>query len=187
MRARISAWGGTGARDRAAGETRYRLFCEHLAQRLNAILSTGVAAKRPELTAVYRAMMLGQKHELNIEQDQLFMHSGTMHLFAINGLHIGIVAVAVHALLLLARCPRLLVAGLTLHSPVARRGHDRGSRPSAVRAWLLVVAYGYLRADCRPMASRQRQQRSWVLLADPMALFSASFQMSYGVKKCSRS
>ncbi len=61
--------------------TRYRMFCEHLGHRLNAILSAGVAAKRPELAAVYRAMMLGQKYELNLEQEQLFMHSGTMHLF----------------------------------------------------------------------------------------------------------
>ena len=94
--------------------TRYREFCERLARRLNAILSAGVAAKRPELAAVYRAMLLGQKHELSTEQDQLFMHSGTMHLFAINGLHIGVVAMAVHALLLLARCPRPVVAVLTL-------------------------------------------------------------------------
>jgi len=94
--------------------TRYRQFCENLARRLNAILSAGVASKRPELAALYRAMMLGQKHELNLEQNQLFMHSGTMHLFAINGLHIGVVAAALHALLLLARCPRPLVAGLTL-------------------------------------------------------------------------
>lgn len=30
-------------------------------------------------------MMLGQKYELSAEQDALFMHRGTMHLFAING------------------------------------------------------------------------------------------------------
>ena len=53
--------------------TRYRVFCDHLAQRLNAILSAGVATKRPELAAMYRAMMLGQKHELSAGQDQLFM------------------------------------------------------------------------------------------------------------------
>ena len=94
--------------------TRYRIFCDHLAQRLNAILSAGVATKRPALAAVYRAMMLGQRHELSAGQDQLFMHSGTMHLFAINGLHIGVVALALHALFLLARCPRPLVAVLTL-------------------------------------------------------------------------
>jgi competence protein ComEC len=120
--------------------TRYRMFCDHLARRLNAILSAGVAPKRPELAAVYRAMMLGQKHELSAAQGQLFMHSGTMHLFAINGLHIGVVALAVHALLLLARCPRPLVAVLTL-LVLWLDVDTTGASPSALRAWLLVAAY----------------------------------------------
>src|ERR1035437_2135852 len=88
--------------------TRYHAFLERTAAKLNELLSAGVATKRPELVAVFRAMMLGQKHELSDEQDALFMHSGTMHLFAINGLHIGVVAMALHALLALLRCPRPL-------------------------------------------------------------------------------
>jgi competence protein ComEC len=86
--------------------TRYHAFLERTAAKLNELLSAGVATKRPELAAVFRAMMLGQKHELSDEQDALFMHSGTMHLFAINGLHIGVVAMALHALLAAMRCPR---------------------------------------------------------------------------------
>ena len=162
--------------------TRYRLFCEHLARRLNAILSAGIAVKRPELAAVYRAMMLGQKYELSMEQDQLFMHSGTMHLFAINGLHIGVVALAVHALLVLARCPRLGVAALTLLI-VWLDVDTTGASPSAVRAWLLVAAYETafaLRLPANGIAALATASLV-VLLMEPMALFSASFQMSYGV------
>ena len=162
--------------------TRYRMFCEHLGQRLNAILSAGVATKRPELAAVYRAMMLGQKYELSPEQDQRFMHSGTMHLFAINGLHIGVVAVALHALLVLARCPRALVAALTLLI-LWLDVDTTGASPSAVRAWLLVAAYETalaLRLPANGIAALATAALA-VLLADPMALFSASFQMSYGV------
>ncbi len=162
--------------------TRYRQFCEHLAHRLNAILSAGVASKRPELAALYRAMMLGQKHELNLEQNELFMHSGTMHLLAINGLHIGVVAAALHALLLLARCPRPLVAGLTL-AILWLDVDATGATPSAVRAWMLVAAYeaGFaLRLPANGVASLA-MAAFLVLLLDPMALFSASFQMSYGV------
>ena len=162
--------------------THYRMFCEHLARRLNAILSAGVAAKRPELAAIYRAMMLGQKHELSAGQDQLFMHSGTMHLFAINGLHIGVVALAVHALLLLARCPRPVVAMLTLL--VLWLDVDAtGGSASAVRAWLLVAAGETafaLRLPGNGLAALAAAALL-VLLAEPMALFSASFQMSYGV------
>lgn len=162
--------------------TRYREFCENLAHRLNAILSAGVATKRPELAAVYRAMMLGQKHELSLEQDQLFMHSGTMHLFAINGLHIGVVATTLHAIFLLARCPRWAVAGLTLLI-LWLDVDTTGASPSAVRAWMLVAAYeaGFvLRLRANGVASLAAAALL-VLLAEPMALFSASFQMSYGV------
>jgi len=162
--------------------TRYRLFCEHLAQKLNAILSAGVAAKRPELAAVYRAMMLGQKFELSMEQDELFMHSGTMHLFAINGLHIGVVAAALHAIFMVARAPRWLVAMLTLLI-VWLDVDTTGASPSAVRAWMLVAAceVGFvLRLRANGVASLAAAALV-VLLADPMALFSASFQMSYGV------
>ena len=162
--------------------TRHRMFCEHLARRLNAILSAGVAAKRPDLAAVYRAMMLGQKHELSAEQDELFMHSGTMHLFAINGLHIAVVATAIHALLLLARCPRPAVASLTLLI-LWLDVDTTGASPSAVRAWLLVAAYEFsflLRLPANGVAALATAALV-VLLKEPMALFSASFQMSYGV------
>jgi competence protein ComEC len=162
--------------------TRYRVFCEHLARRLNAILSAGVAAKRPELAAIYRAMMLGQKHELSAGQDELFMHSGTMHLFAINGLHIGVVALAVHALLLLARCPRPAVTVLTL-AVLWLDVDATGGSPSAVRAWLLVAAGETafaLRLPGNGLAALAAAALL-VLLAEPMGLFSASFQMSDGV------
>jgi competence protein ComEC len=162
--------------------TRYRLFCERLARRLNAILSAGIAAKQPALAAVYRAMMLGQKHELSAEQDELFMHSGTMHLFAINGLHIAVVATAIHALLCLARCPRAAVSGLTLLI-LWLDVDTTGASPSAVRAWMLVAAYEFslvLRLPANGVAALATAALA-VLLIEPMALFSASFQMSYGV------
>ncbi|MEO6873926.1 MAG: ComEC/Rec2 family competence protein [Opitutaceae bacterium] len=162
--------------------TPYREFCEHLSRKLNAILSAGVTAKRPALAAIYRAMMLGQKSELSIDQDQLFVHSGTMHLFAISGLHIGVVAAALHALLLLARCPRPVVAGMTLL--VLWINVDvTGASPSAIRAWLLVAAAEIafaLRLRGNGVAALTTAALL-MLLAEPMTLFSASFQMSYGV------
>ena len=162
--------------------TRYRVFCDHLAQRLNAILSAGVTAKRPELAAVYRAMMLGQKHELSAGQDQLFMHSGTMHLFAINGLHIGVVALSLHALLAVLRCPRPVAALITL-AVLWIDVDTTGASPSAVRAFLLVACYEAAFVLRRPAngVAALATAALLVLLAEPMALFSASFQMSYGV------
>ena len=162
--------------------TAYRRFCDRAAARLNTLLGAGVAARQPALTAVFRAMMLGQKHELSDEQDTLFMHSGTMHLFAINGLHIGVVALALHAVLALLRCPRPMAAMLTL-GVLWLDVDTTGASPSAVRAFLLVAAYeaGFvLRRPANGLAALGTAALV-VLLIEPLALFSASFQMSYGV------
>ncbi|HWA09000.1 MAG TPA: ComEC/Rec2 family competence protein [Opitutaceae bacterium] len=162
--------------------TRYRAFCERLAARLETILGLGIAGKRPDLTAIYRAMMLGQKHELSDEQDALFLRSGTLHLFAINGLHIGVVAVALAALLAALRCPRPAVALVTL-GVLWLDVDTTGASPSAVRAFLLVACHELapvLRRPANGLASLSLAALL-VLTLDPLALFSASFQMSYGV------
>jgi len=162
--------------------TRYRAWLGHAAEKLNALLGAGVAAKRPELTAVFRAMMLGQKHELSDEQNALFMHSGTMHLFAINGLHIGVVALALHAMLAVLRCPRPVAAVVTL-AVLWLDVDTTGASPSAVRAWLLVAAFEaafVLRRPANGLAALAGAALV-VLLVEPLALFGASFQMSYGV------
>ena len=162
--------------------TRYNAFLKRAAARLNSLLSAGVAAKRPQLAAVFRAMMLGQKYELSEEQDALFMHSGTMHLFAINGLHIGVVALTLHAVLAVLRCPRPLAAMITL-AVLWLDVETTGASPSAMRAFLLVACYEtafVLRRPANGLAALSAAALL-VLLADPMALFGASFQMSYSV------
>jgi len=162
--------------------TAYRIFCERGARRMNALLGEGVFTKRPALTAILRAMMLGQKQELSEEQDALFMHSGTMHLFAINGLHIGVVAISLHMLLMMLRCPRLAATLLTL-AVLWLDVDTTGASPSAVRAFLLVASFEaafVLRLPSNGIAAPANAALI-VLVLDPMALFSASFQMSYGV------
>jgi competence protein ComEC len=174
------------SRVRVNGEVRppkpYYVFLERSAARLNEWLSAGVLAKQPALTAVYRAMMLGEKHELNDEQNDFFVRSGTMHLFAINGLHIGVVAVSLHALLGVLRCRRWLAATVVL-AVLWLDVDTTGASPSAVRAFLLVACAEFAFVSRKPangIASLSAAALC-VLLLDPFALFSASFQMSYGV------
>ena len=59
-------------------------------------------------------MMLGEKNALSTEQKQDFRYSGTMHLFAISGLHVGVVALVVGGLFGILPLPRKLkiIAGL---------------------------------------------------------------------------
>lgn len=168
------------AEERAA--TAYQRFCARMAAKFSHTLGVGVAAKNPELVAVLRAMMLGQQGELSAEQDRLFMQSGTMHMFSISGLHIAVIAGGLQALLALARLPRIAqfmfgLSALWLYVDIT------GAAPSAIRAFVMVAALQasfLLRVPGNPLAALTVSAVA-VLLFDPMQLFSASFQMSYGI------
>jgi competence protein ComEC len=160
----------------------YYRFCARAQEKFSAILDAGLADKRPELAGILRAMMLSQKHELNGGQKELFMQSGTMHFFAISGLHIGVIASVLQALLALLRLPRWArfctgTALLWLYVDIT------GTSPSAGRALAMVIfmqAALMLRWPGNPLAALTASAFV-VLLAQPMQLFTASFQMSYCV------
>ncbi len=160
----------------------YQQFCARMAARFAAILGTGVAAKQPGLVGVLRAMLLGQQQELSPEQELRFRESGTMHVFSISGLHIGVIAAGLQALLTLLRLPglaRFLIGLGTLWLYVG----ITGSEPSAVRAFIMVallLSAFVLRVPGNPLAALTASALL-VLLVAPLQFFSASFQMSYGI------
>jgi competence protein ComEC len=160
----------------------YYRFCAQAQEKFSSILGAGLADKRPELAGILRAMMLSQKYELSRGQKELFMQSGTMHFFAISGLHIGVIASVLQALLALLRLPRWArfavgTALLWLYVDIT------GASPSAERALAMVIfmqAAFVLRWPGNPLAALTASAFV-VLLVQPMQLFTASFQMSYCV------
>ena len=160
----------------------YYRFCARAAAWCHETLGRGIAEKRSELAGLLRAMMLGATHELSDEQHTLFMQSGTMHLFAISGLNIGVIAAAIHALLLLLRLPpwaRFAVGAAALWLFV----DITGASPSAVRAFVMAVflqAAFVLRRPGNPLAALVASAFA-VLLIAPLQVFSASFLMSYTI------
>ena len=164
-----------------APPSRYQRFCNIAAQRFEHILGAGLS-DQPALAAIYRAMMMGQKQEMSEEQRALFLHSGTMHLFAISGLNITAIALSVQILLSLLRVPRLAAAAtglitLWLYVDIT------GASSSAVRAFImcaLLVGSFSLRRPANPLATLTASALL-ILLLHPMQLFGASFQMSYGI------
>lgn len=162
--------------------TGFRRFCARQADRLAAILAIGLGTRRPELTHVYQAMMLGRRDELSDEQDALFMHSGTMHLFAISGLHVGMIALGLGTLLAWLRLPAALrlgavVTGLWVYVEIT------GEAPSAVRACIMITLFHAaraIRAPGNPIATLAASALV-VMLVDPLQVFGASFRLSYGI------
>jgi competence protein ComEC len=160
----------------------YYRFCARAAARCNEILGRGIERKRPGLTGLLRAMMLGKTHELSEEQHVLFMQSGTMHLFAISGLNIGVISGALQALLLLLRLPAWLRHGLSA-ALLWLFVDITGAAPSAVRAFVMAVflhAAFVLRRPANPLAAVVASALA-VLILSPLQVFSASFLMSYGI------
>ena len=162
--------------------SRYQSFCDAALQLLSHLLGRGVEAKRPELVRVYRAMLLGQQAELTEEQTALFRESGTMHVFSISGLHIAAIAVGLHAVFALLRIPRFVeypiaLGALWLYVDIT------GAAPSAVRAFVMVALFEtaiLVRLPRNPLATLTASALVIAVCA-PLQVFSASFQMSYGI------
>ncbi|MBC2605965.1 ComEC/Rec2 family competence protein [Pelagicoccus albus] len=155
---------------RAINKTRFRLS-EILIQN---------KAPESDLTRAYQGLMLGQKSALTPEQKQLFLQNGAMHLFAISGLHIGVIALCFHQLLSLLQikdAPRAIasLAGVCAFVVVT------GGSASSWRA-LLMVACFYLsnfgRKQPSPLNALAASALIYLLLL-PGQLFQAGFQMSY--------
>ena len=151
--------------------------------RRKAIESLGIQLKEfPEDLSIYRGMMLGIKGELSNENKQLFIRTGTLHLFAISGLHVGIIAVTWAGLFTVLRVPRRLsvILGLLL---VYIYVETTGASPSAVRAFAMTAFFWLGTSIVRQMPPFQALIASAVvvLLFSPSQLFSAGFQLSYTV------
>lgn len=159
----------------------YRLFCHEALQQLDAIMANGLD-HLPAQSANLRAMLLGRKQELSDDQTTLYMNSGTMHLFAISGLHIAAIAAVVQSLLGIARLPNwlsVLIGTLLVWLYV----DITGASPSSVRAFFMVTMLSIGRWIRLPgnALSALATSALCVLVAGPMPLFSASFQMSYAI------
>ena len=110
--------------------------------------------ERDEPLRLLEAMTLGQQTGLGNEVYAPFMQSGTMHIFAISGLHIALIAALLVALLRGARMPRSW-CGVVVIPLIWFYTGATGWQPSAIRStimmtivmWFWAIAL-YLPSDC---------------------------------------
>lgn len=159
----------------------FRRFCAKAQDRMAAVLAHGLD-RHPALVSLYQAMVLGEKAVLSQVQENAFMRSGVFHIFSISGLHVGVIAAAILAVLGVLRVPRRVgsVAGLTalwLYVQVT------GASTPAERAFLMIAFYlgaRMFRLPGSPLGALAGAALTTLLL-DPRQLFTAGFQMSYTV------
>lgn len=144
-------------------------------------LARGLPVEDEELQLIW-AMALGWRTGLTDEVAEPFMYTGTMHLFAISGLHIALIAGMLVAVVRVVRVPRgacvfLVVPALWFYVAAT------GWQPSAVRASIMmtVVVGGWSLRRPGDLLNSLCAAAFLILLWDPLQLFQASFQLSFFV------
>ncbi len=125
-------------------------------------------------------MALGWKPGLNQEVSEPFMRSGTLHVFAVSGLHISLVALVFVRLL---RCLRLspAVSGLVSIPIIWLYTFATGFEASAVRSAVMttVVSGGWALRRPSDLLNSLGAAAAIILVFDPQQLFMAGFQLSF--------
>lgn len=128
------------------------------------------------------ALVLGAKESADEETMAAFRRGGCLHMFAVSGLHVGIMAGVVWWLLLRVRV-RLRVARPLMLLLVGVYVLVTGCAVSAVRAYLMVAVF----QGGKMLRRRVSGFNTWcavalgVLLVQPYALYDAAFLLSFGV------
>ena len=133
-------------------------------------------------TQLLLAMTLGQKTALTDEVSEPFMRSGTMHIFAISGLHIALIAGILLAVLRVAQLPRS-VCGFVVLPLIWFYTAATGWQPSAIRSTIMmsVIIIGWMLKRPSDLLNSLAAAGFIILVWDPQQLFQASFQLSFFV------
>jgi competence protein ComEC len=134
----------------------------------------------PEGGALLAATMMGRTALLPAEAKEAFAATGTLHLFAISGLHIAGMAAALLWLAKRARLPEL-PAGLVILALLWLYVQVTGASPSSVRAWIMAAFLWGGRAGERDTPALQSLALACAvtLILSPEACADAGFQLSY--------
>ncbi len=136
----------------------------------------------PELSATVRAMVLGTREKTPPEVGEAFIDSGTMHVFAVSGLHVVLFFGLMVAVLRMLRVPQAWILGIAL--PVMFfYVFITSLRPSAWRAALMAAMMVSAPQFNRESSLFNNLGLSALLLLgwDTQQLFQPGFTLSFGV------
>ncbi len=156
-------------------------FCQAQNDKFEAILRLG-SKDENEWQNAYTAILLGKKSALTQTQKERYLASGTMHFFAISGLHVGAAAMVIYYFFLLLRLPRS-VSALSGLGILFLYVQITGGSPSAMRAFIMVAVFwaSSVLVRKRSPLSALILSALLVLVAEPLQLWNSGFQLSYAV------
>ena len=155
----------------------YRRWLSRLRSELYRILARYVG---DDVRGIANALLLGSRHELPPETQHAFMASGTMHLLAISGLHVGILWMVTLQILHVLLVPRRLALVMTLMVCVVY-ALLTDLRPSVFRAtvFLAVFVAGQMLRRDQQMSALLAVTAIIMLLYDPTLVLEVGSWLSF--------
>ena len=128
------------------------------------------------------SMTLGLKNVIERQGYDPFVQTGTMHIFAISGLHIALIAGILVMVLRAVRIPRSWCCGVVLPL-IWLYTAATGWQPSAIRSTVMmsIIIFGWALERPSDLLNSLGAAAFIILLWDPQQLFGASFQLSFFV------
>lgn len=133
-----------------------------------------------EQASFLKGIILADRGEIAPELKQSFVDTGTIHVLAVSGLHVGIVALVFYAVFGLLRLRKqaivlATIAGLIVYLLLT------GSAPSVVRATIMasIILLGQLFERRTDIYNSLSVAALIILLWDPKQLFNVGFQLSF--------
>jgi competence protein ComEC len=135
-----------------------------------------------DVTGSISGMVLGLRHQTPEDIEEPFQQTGTLHLFAVAGLHVGIVARLLWILATVIRLPRkwataLIIPALVFYAAIT------GLHTSSVRAAIMsAVLLGGFLVERKAFALNSLAAAAMLILCwDTNELFAVGFQLSFSV------
>jgi len=136
----------------------------------------------PDVVGLISGTALGLRHQTRDDIEEPFQQTGTLHLFAVAGLHVGIVARLLWTVAMVLRLPRKTATALIiplLFFYAAITGLHTASVRAAVMSALLL---GGIFFDRKVLALNSLAAAAFlILLFDSNQLFTSGFQLSFAV------
>jgi ComEC/Rec2-related protein len=153
----------------------------HSREWMQRILSQDIE-NSPDVVGLICGTALGLRHQARDDIEEPFQQTGTLHLFAVAGLHVGIVARLLWTVAMVLRLPRKTATALIiplLFFYAAITGLHTASVRAAVMSALLL---GGIFFDRKVLALNSLAAAAFlILLFDSNQLFTSGFQLSFAV------
>ena len=154
-------------------------WTEKLRRRVEDVIDTAYSENRIH-AQVLKGMLLGLRSELSPDILDAFRNSGSIHILAVSGLHVGLIATVCFFGFSLLRLPRkatdlLTIAAVILYACLV------GFRPSVFRASLMAVIFLISRIieRDRDLFNLLAFAALVLLLMNPAQLWDIGFQLSF--------